>query len=784
MADFPAPADPAAAGERRTGGTSVSRPHFWMLALVALWLGLSLPGCQRPVGETSLVEEFPWVVSGPLLAPAEELGHARSAAFLAGRWQQSRETPERALVGSGSLVFYADEAVPVNLILEGRAGSPCTIRVSVNGDLPNEMQLTTQWSVLQLELPAAQVRPGRNTVGLQGGSLSEWRRFEVSPSLAGRAASPSEQLGAYVQNGPPATLNVPYANRLVFPLQLPGGPVELRIDRIEAWNDLGGALPLTEEWELSVELRSEDPVEQKSWLLRGTGTHRLVLSPSQQPRTVNLALTAHLKTRPLPGQLGLTLFEPRLSYPESPTGTADEAEDAGEGGSSSEPSVSPTSPFGPPAGKAAPKPNVLIYLVDTLRADHLGCYGYTKPTSPRLDSLAAEGILFEDVTAESPWTKPSTATVLTGLPSLAHGVLDFADQLPPDKTTLAELFAAAGYDTAGFFTNPMASPLFGFERGFAKVDYERLEDCGPMTDRVVDWLQQRSNQKPFFLYIHTLDPHLPYAPPAALAASWSPDKARFDDEDYAHLVSLSSRGRAAEVEQLVTQMTALYDGEIAANDMALGRLLDQLKSQGVYDQTLILVISDHGEELYDRQAVGHLHSLYQELIRVPWVMKLPGGAQAGRRVSSNWRHLDMAPTVLTLAGLAVPAQMTGRSFDPGSPESPSPPSLSYVHTGRGAVPMAQASHPYLLQAEGLRLGKYQLVRAEAQLMNRLEPLALYDLESDPGQHTNLAFERPVTRAHLLRLTRTLLGRIIPSTSTPTADPTAVQDSLRGLQYLR
>lgn len=740
------------------------------LALAWAFL-LTLAGCA-PRQELSLVGEFSRAFSGPVLGPGETLGASRSAAFLAGRWEQSRETEERSLLGWGDFLFYADDPVPVTLLLEGKAHQATSITVRVNDEPPTSMRLTTQWSTLRLEVPASGVKVGRNAVRVQGAAFSVWRRFQATPALAAsRGPGPGAQrVEASAQSGPPATLDIPYATRLVYPLEVPAGPAELLLDDVRPWNDPGAAPVAEGDWRLLVEVVSESPPAHERWELTGSGPHRLALPRAAQARAVNLALTPHLVDNPPPlaGQLGLTLVEPRLRHL------------AGAAPSPS-PSSTPTPASPPPAPQ---RPNVVVYLIDTLRADHLGCYGYDKPTSPQLDALAREGIVFDDVTGESSWTKPSTATVLTGLPSPAHGVLDFADQLPGDKTTLAELFSQAGYQTAAFFTNPMASPLFAFDRGFGKVDYKGLDDSGPMTDRLLKWLDERPGEQPFFLYVHTLDPHLPYAPPADLAARWSSDKERFVNEDCHALGRLWLNGQAAQAEKMAGQMTALYDAEIASNDRALGRLIEKLKSLGEYDQTLILVISDHGEELFDRKSYGHLHSLYQELIRIPWVMKLPGAASAGTRVKANWRHLDMAPTILALAGLAVPEQMPGRAFSPAIAESASPPSLSYVHTGAGAVVTQQASHPYLLHAEGIRLGNYQLVRAEAQLVNRLEPVELYELKEDPQQKTNLAFARPVTTAHLSKLARLLRGQTVPSAPAPQADPTAVQDSLRGLQYLR
>lgn len=329
----------------------------------------------------------------------------------------------------------------------------------------------------------------------------------------------------------------------------------------------------------------------------------------------------------------------------------------------------------PAREKVEPRPNVVIYLVDTLRADRLGCYGYPRPTSPHLDRFAEGATLFETAVAQAPWTRPSVASVLTGLGPLAHGVRTLEDRLPDAADTLAERLRAAGYRTAAFSTNAHVGADTGFAQGFDDFHFLPQEDSAAVSRRAAAWLDQRG-EGPFFLYVHTLDPHSPYTPPLDLRRKFAPG-ARPEAGSLEHvrrIYAVRGKRRAARI----AEVDPLYDAEIAANDRSFGALLSALRERKLFDESLIVFVSDHGEALGERGAFGHAQSLYAEELDVPLVVKLPGQTR-GERVSRLAQHVDLLPTVLAAAGLPPAPGLPGRDLfgPPGEREPAAFSHLSY-----------------------------------------------------------------------------------------------------------
>lgn len=330
----------------------------------------------------------------------------------------------------------------------------------------------------------------------------------------------------------------------------------------------------------------------------------------------------------------------------------------------------------PPARqKVEPRPNVVIYLVDTLRADRLGCYGYPKPTSPHLDRFAEGATLFENAVAQAPWTRPSVASVLTGLNPLAHGVRTLEDRLPDAAGTLAERLRAAGYRTAAFSTNAHVGTDTGFAQGFDDFLFLPQEDSASVSRRIAAWLD-RLRQERFLLYVHTLDPHSPYTPPLDLRRRFAPG-ARPEAGSREHLRRIYAvRGKRRA--DRIAEVDPLYDAEIAANDRSFGALLSALKERRLFEDSLIVFVSDHGEALGERGAFGHAQSLYAEELDVPLVVKLPGQTR-GERVSRLSQHVDLLPTVLAATGLPPASGLPGRDLfgPPGEREPAAFSHLSY-----------------------------------------------------------------------------------------------------------
>jgi len=372
------------------------------------------------------------------------------------------------------------------------------------------------------------------------------------------------------------------------------------------------------------------------------------------------------------------------------------------------------------------KPHVIVFMVDTLRADHLGVYGYPLPTSPTLDAFARESLVFERAYAQSSWTRASVGSLFTGLFPSRHGAYTPFRNLRSDVATLAALLRREGYATASFVANPNLLPIFGFGKGFDEVrDIGASARSGragipgararEVVDGVLDYLDHRPS-RPLFLYVHLLDPHGPYGAP------YGPFRKAF----------LPGPDASAQERNV-----ALYDGEIAYVDHHFGRLLERLKADGLYEDAFIFVMSDHGEEFGDHGGHGHGHTLYDELLRVPLILRQPGAQGAGTIVRQPVRLLDVLPTLADELGFQAPVDVDGRSFS-------------------GLLSRRQtASYEPLLFAELLSKGHAitSLVEGDRKLIRRRLPEArsgdqVFDLSADPGERVNLAEREIETRRKL------------------------------------
>lgn len=328
------------------------------------------------------------------------------------------------------------------------------------------------------------------------------------------------------------------------------------------------------------------------------------------------------------------------------------------------------------------RPDVVLISIDSLRHDHLGCYGYPKPTSPTIDRLASEGVRCEVAVSTTSWTLPAHAAMLTGLFDSAHGVVDNGLALSPARITLPEVLSESGWDTAGFYGGPYLDPIFGLGQGF-----ERYESCmspeagnshedvtGPRTLGAVErWLAEvvkDGNAEPFFLFIHLWDVHYDYKPPASYVEIFDPAYAgSLDASDLPHNSAIAPDMAPADLQHLV----ALYDGEIRFTDEILGRILDAMDRSGRLRDALVVVTADHGEEFFEHGGKGHQKTLFDEVVRVPLIVRWPGHLPPGTVVRDQVRLVDLAPTILSLAGVSKRPPMQGRDISPllrGEPMAP------------------------------------------------------------------------------------------------------------------
>lgn len=307
--------------------------------------------------------------------------------------------------------------------------------------------------------------------------------------------------------------------------------------------------------------------------------------------------------------------------------------------------------------------DVLLVVVDTLRADHLGCYGYALPTSPVVDRLADEGALFERVVSASAFTGPSVASILTGRYPRFHsfGVANGNFLLAPEEVTLAEQFREAGYRTAAVVCNPVLPRRLGFDQGFEEYDHRmkqreqvrraRERIAAPATTAAIEWLEGVGPDEAFFLWLHYMDPHGPYTPPPELEAAFAPAEAGPallppPDEGANNGRGFVPWYQAVSEEHHLNEYVGRYDGEIAYMDRELGRLLDALRAMGRYEETLIVFTSDHGEALgEDGYYFCHGQHTTPDQSFVPMVVKHPL-IPAGARVTSPVSHVDVYRTLM------------------------------------------------------------------------------------------------------------------------------------------
>jgi arylsulfatase A-like enzyme len=327
------------------------------------------------------------------------------------------------------------------------------------------------------------------------------------------------------------------------------------------------------------------------------------------------------------------------------------------------------------AGCGGAPPNVLLIVIDTARADRFSVNGYERDTSPEIASLAAEGAVYENAYTPSPWTLPAHASLFTGLFPSAHGADAGHLLLDQEHRTLAEALGEAGYRTLGYVESPWVGKAHGFHQGFgtyeeiwSKVPGTEGEDMGAalITQRVDRWLTWREetpdvSRQPFFIFINYFEPHLPYSPP-------DPERTRFLSPpiDGATVDRLRRLKHPKEMPYILGLepldpeeariLSDLYDGEISYVDRRIGEVVDLLRRRGLLDRTIVVVTSDHGELIGEHGLLDHKLNVYEELLRIPLVLRYPPAVGAGQRIDSTVMLQDLFPTILSLAGIDRPGR--------------------------------------------------------------------------------------------------------------------------------
>jgi arylsulfatase A-like enzyme len=395
-------------------------------------------------------------------------------------------------------------------------------------------------------------------------------------------------------------------------------------------------------------------------------------------------------------------------------------------------------------GVGTGRPNVILYLVDALRADHLGCYDSSRTISPRLDEFAAQATVFEDAVAQSSWTKAAVASIFTGVWPPSHGVHGPHDRLPDDLPTMPELLLDSGYRTAAVVANAYVGRSFGFDRGFEHFEFLKhtVGDSSVIHSRITRWMDRLSPEEPFFLYVHTVDPHAPYAPPEEFRQRFADDVGDPEVGGVATVRALA-RGERSASRQMADDLHALYEAEVAFNDFNFGRLVRELRERGIFDDSLIVFVSDHGEAFGEHGAWTHGLDLHTESLRIPLVIRFPGGRNAGLRVRHTVQQADLLPTVLAAAGLSGRDELDGEDLAP------------FVHR-----PMDRALFCYLdywgRRGAAVLLDGWKLIRPLSEDFGF--GAQLFDREGDPGERRNRAADMPIRTGFLDTLLRRNLAR--------------------------
>lgn len=354
-----------------------------------------------------------------------------------------------------------------------------------------------------------------------------------------------------------------------------------------------------------------------------------------------------------------------------------------------------------------PEMNVLLFTLDTTRADHLGCYGYPNIRTPNIDGLAAEGVLFRNATAQAPLTLVSHSSIFTGTYPFVHGVRDNGGfYLGPEKITLAELLKQKGWATSAFVGAFVLDSRWGLNQGFDHyydnfdfAKYKRIgldsvqREGGEVVKAFFDWFKTNGDRR-FFSWIHFFDPHTPHMPP-------EPYKSEYSGQPW-----------------------GLYDGEIAYVDSLIGKVLKSLREKGILDKTIIVVAADHGESLGEHGESSHAFFVYDATVSVPLILKLPDSNSKAKIIDVQVENVDIMPTLLDLLGIAVPKEVQGRSLAP---------LLAGSRAGDDRMAYSESYYPRYhygwSELKSLRTASYQYIQAPRP--------ELYDLVRDPMEMTNI-----------------------------------------------
>ena len=409
--------------------------------------------------------------------------------------------------------------------------------------------------------------------------------------------------------------------------------------------------------------------------------------------------------------------------------------------------------------------NVILISLDTLRPDHLGCYGYSRNTSPSIDSIAKESVLFQNTFATSPWTLPSHVSMLTSLNCINHQVYHTDQSMDPALITLADILRNKGYFTGAITGGGYVSGLYGFSKGFDSYHVRGgiLEkNAAEVGCRyALDWIERHKDRN-FFLFLHTYQIHTPYRSPSPYDALFLGENSEFTEIDLGQLRFNHENRYKSVPEDLKQNIIDLYDAEIRYTDESLvDPLMDKLKELDLYDNTMVILTSDHGEEFFEHNSWEHSHSLYNESIKIPLIIKFFGSKHAGKKITKFARIIDIMPTILheldinpshqkpdgkSLVGL-IEDRKEGKTERVVVSELAS--NVMKRHVPK-KVAISRGSHKFMLNQDYDSEDLAYFFSPPPEL----EALEVYDLAKDPDELINKARENPQLARDLLEFMNT------------------------------
>jgi arylsulfatase A-like enzyme len=743
----------------RSGIGAVARLFLALLA-AACADAPRVPGNEGEIDLTTLLTEADlWSETAEL-----DLGTAKPEAALLGGWSAPSRGLASYLWGTGErsrLAFRRADRRAFRIQLRGWAPPSLPhgqeVGVRLNGVSLDPVPLGAAARTAEVEVPAGVARPGWNRLELSYPAAVPTGRFGRALGAAWDGLRFGDQ-----RSSPPVPSRNPARGGMAVPagagidwfLDLAGG-ARLVLRDVE---ERGGA-------RLEADLECEAQPARFGLLRRTSGSRReaTLLAAGLPTAPCRLTMRAELPEKEAEaGAVAIaTVGEIRLQSPTPPTFSTPRQASGAEA----------RTPKAAPGATGSPVPatplSFVVYIVDALRADRLGGYGNPRPLTPAIDRFAAGAVLFAEARAQSSWTRPAVATLFTGLTPLRHGATGIDSRLPDDVITLAERLRESGYRTGYVTSNGNTTEAFGFGQG---IDFFRWVHGASEDDKVRwsgvhragrDFLDGVPAGKPFFLVLHTVEPHAPYRPPAEARARWAEGvDPRLGDRDVLVRLPGSHPGPA-----VVRQVSALYDAEVADADAGFADLLSELERRGRQGDTAVLFLSDHGEELFDHGNVEHGRTLFEEQLRIPLILRVPG-LPGGRRIASPIDQLDVAPTLLELAGFPVPEDLPGRSF------------AAALH---GAEPPSPRSSPAWLdrlsfRQESVAHDGFKLIRdLQPRSRTAVADESLFDLATDPVEAVPLAEGRSL-RAEILRAR--LRGWAARSGAPLRAETAEIDDELR------